>query len=83
MFLQIRNEFYLVIKLVALWEMLDGIRYSFFLIREYVSFKDVVSNGGFPINKVYLKQVPMSIKTNMTVPPPMNLHHFLPPPMRA
>lgn len=31
-----------------------GILYSHLFIREYVSFSELVSNGGFPINSVYL-----------------------------
>lgn len=31
-----------------------GILYSHLFIREYVSFSELVSNGGFPINNVYL-----------------------------
>jgi hypothetical protein len=33
-----------------------GILYSHFFIREYVSFSELVSNGGLPINRVYLKK---------------------------
>jgi hypothetical protein len=33
-----------------------GILYSHFFIREYVSFSELVSNGGLPINSVYLKK---------------------------
>jgi len=35
----------------------EGIWYSFFLMRVYVSFKQEVSNGGLPTSNVYLKEI--------------------------
>lgn len=44
----------LEIRLRAAEEILDGMWYSFFLMRVYVSFKHDVSNGGLPTSNVYL-----------------------------
>jgi hypothetical protein len=45
------------INLIAEDDICDegGILYSHLFIREYVSFSELVSNGGFPINRVYLQ----------------------------
>ena len=34
----------------------DGILYSHFFMREYVSLSELVSNGGLPISSVYLRK---------------------------
>jgi hypothetical protein len=44
----------LVMRLRAGVEILEGMWYSFFLMREYVSFKQEVSKGGLPTRSVYL-----------------------------
>ena len=41
-------------SLAAGRETLDGMAYSLLRIRRYVSFKQLVSNGGRPTSKVYL-----------------------------
>jgi hypothetical protein len=45
------------INLIAEADICDegGILYSHLFIREYVSFSELVSNGGFPISRVYLR----------------------------
>lgn len=43
-----------VIRVRAGRVILDGIWYSFFLMREYVSLRQEVSKGGLPTKSVYL-----------------------------